>query len=339
MDEVKKKFYDSKYGLKNLEQFLKTLDELNIKVPRKQVKEFYEKQEVNQIMKPVTRKKVYNSKIANYPKDIYEMDIIIYDRYEMNHYKYILVVIDIYSRYLSCRAMTNRRMETIINNFQDIMKEIGEPREIHCDNEFNKNEFNTLLKKKEIEVRYSDPNEVNKNPIVERVNRTIAERLQKIRLTTKKYDWYKYLDDMVYNYNNSYHRTVKNKPIEIFHDKKPNKQEVVSLKPSYKIGDKVRLVIKKKVFSKGDEIKYSKDVYLIKEIKGKRYLLSDDKFYKEYEIKKIDDIQYKDENEPIVIPETKTQEKKLRNQMKRDDIDLSRIVTTKRERKPVNYKE
>jgi hypothetical protein len=68
-------------------------------------------------------------------------------------------------------------------------------------------------------------------------------------------------------------------------------------------------------------------------------LLSDDKYYKEYEIKKISDIEYKDENEPVFIPETKTQEKKLRNQMKRDDINVSRIVTGKRERKAINYKE
>lgn len=337
MNEVKKTFYDPKYGLKNLDQFLKTLDDLNIRIARKKVEEFYDNQEVNQIMKPVTKKRIYNSKVANYPRDIYEMDIIIYDRYEMNHYKYILVIIDIYSRYLSCRPMTNRRMETIIEKFEDIMKEMKEPQEIHCDNEFNKNEFNDLLKKKKIEVRYSDPNEINKNPIVERVNRTIAQRLQKIRLTTKKYDWYNYLNDVVFNYNNSYHRTVKNKPIDILHDKKSNMQKITNIPTSYKIGDKVRLVIKKKVFSKGDEIKYSKDVYIIKEIKGKKYLLSNDKYYKEYEIKKINEIEYNEE--PAIIPETKTQEKKIKNQLKRDDIDVNKIITSKRERKPINYKE
>ncbi len=42
-------------------------------------------------------------------RDNYQMDIIVYNRYEYHKYKYILVVIDIYSRFAQARAMTNRK--------------------------------------------------------------------------------------------------------------------------------------------------------------------------------------------------------------------------------------
>ena len=52
----------------------------------------------------------------------------------------------------------------------------------------------------------------------------------------------------------------------------------------------MRVVIKKKVFDKGDEIRYSNEVYEIMDIKKNKYLLDDDKYYKEYEIKKSNQI-------------------------------------------------
>ena len=42
--------------------------------------------------------------------------------------------IDVYSRYLQARAMTNRRMETIIDNINDIFKTMGKPANLNADN-------------------------------------------------------------------------------------------------------------------------------------------------------------------------------------------------------------
>ena len=53
-----------------------------------------------------------------------------------------------------------------------------------------------------------------------------------------------------------------------------------------------RIVIKKKVFDKGDVITYSPNVYKITEIKGNKYKLDNDLLYKPYEIKKVSTIEY-----------------------------------------------
>ena len=296
--ELEKVFYNPLLGLTGLDKFYKKLQLVNDKVDYQTVKNFYDKQEVNQITTRTKRPSVYNTVKATYPGDIYELDIIIYDRYEYHKYKYILVCIDIYSRVVDARAMTTRAMGTIIDNVGDILKNMGAPYQLKCDNEFNKEEFIDLCNKYDIKCTFSDPYEINKNPIVERVNRTIANNLQKIRIATKRKDWYNYLDDVISNYNTSYHKTTKHRPIDIWIGNEYNEQKVIELEPTFKVGDRVRIQIKKKVFDKGDVIKYS-EPHRIKEIKGKKYLLDNDKLYKPYEIKKVADIMYKEDFEPV----------------------------------------
>jgi hypothetical protein len=79
--------------------------------------------------------------------------------------------------------------------------------------------------------QYSDPYEINKNPIVERVNRIIARSLQKVRLTTKSNKWTTYILDVVDNYNNTIHNTTHETPMDIW--KNPatpqNEMKIVSL--------------------------------------------------------------------------------------------------------------
>ena len=53
-----------------------------------------------------------------------QMDILVYDRYELHKYKYILVVIDVYSRYVGAKSMTNRSLDTVMFNFDKIIDEL-----------------------------------------------------------------------------------------------------------------------------------------------------------------------------------------------------------------------
>lgn len=329
MEELKKIFYDPKQGLVNVKKLYDKIKEKDINISLKDVKQFYENQTVNQIMRPIKKPKQFNSFRANYPREIYQMDIIVYNRYRYHNYQYILVVIDIYSRYMEARPMTNRNFNTIMDNFKSIVDSMGLPEMIQCDNEFNTNEFINYLKKNDISVRFSDPDEINKNPIVERVNGTIARQLQKIRLTTNKYDWYNYLSDVVENYNNTIHSTVKNKPIDIFNGKAKNRQ-VYNYEPiQFNKGDKVRIVKHKKIFDKGDEITHSTQVYMVQDIKGNKIQLDNGELYKPYEIKKVGDII---ESQPINEPIKETPKIRIENDMKRNNIKNDNIIEGKRNR-------
>ena len=338
MEEVKKIFYDKKEGLTNINKLYEKIQEINPNITKNELQEFYDKQPINKLMKPVRRPKHFNSYVANYPSHIYQLDIINYSRFKQNSYQYIICMIDIYSRFLMAKPMTNREMPTIIKNVKEMIEENGPPYKIECDNEFNKKEFINAMDEYDIKIRFSDPNEDWKNPIVERVNGTLQVLLQRFRLLTKDNFWFKYLEDAVYNYNNSVHSTTHQKPIDIWKGEKPNEQSIEQIKYKYMPGDKVKIIVKKELFDKIDTIKASKETYIIEQIKNNKIkLFGLDKLYKPHEISIVyelddnDDIDY-----DIVKPSQEAKERKKKLLNKRMGIDESNIIQGKRERKKSN---
>ncbi len=339
MEDFKKIFYDKKEGLTNINKLYEKVHEKYPDVSKNELQKFYDKQPINKLLKPVRKPKHFSSYVANYPGHIYQLDIINYTRFKQNNYQYIICMIDIYSRYLMAKPMTNREMPTIIKNVTDMIEDNGPPYKIECDNEFNKKEFINAMDEYNIKLRFSDPNEDWKNPLVERVNGTLQTLLQRIRILTKDNMWYKYLEDAVFNYNHGIHSTTHHKPIEIWKGEQPNEQSIENIQHKYIPGDKVKIITKKEIFNKGDSIKASKDTYVIEKLKGNKIkLFGNDKWYKPHEISIVyeldsdDDIDY-DIGKPT--KEAKEYKKELNN--KRIGIDEKNIIEGKRERKPKKY--
>ena len=76
------------------------------------------------------------------------------------------------------------------------------------------------------------------------------------------------LDDIVNKYNNTYHSTIKMKPVDV----KSNiyidsSKEINDKNPKFKIGDNVRISKHKNVFLKGYTPNWSEDVFMIKKVK------------------------------------------------------------------------
>lgn len=326
-------FYDTRQGLQNAKALYEKAQELGIDMSRKDVQSYYDKQLVNQLMKPVRKPSQFNSVVASYPNNIWQMDIIVYDRYEYHKYKYILVIIDIYSRYLDARAMTNRNIETIIMKLDSMINESEHPDKIECDNEFNKKTFIDYLKKNDIDYYFSDPHEQHKNAIVERVNGTIARLLQKVRLTTNRYDWYNYLEDIVYNYNNTIHSTTKHKPIDILAGKASNMQKVITVENPFKVGDRVRIINKIKLFDKGDVIKASEKIFNVESVEHTYVKLEGiEQTYKPYELTKVNGLVLTNRKN-MRAPKTETKRIQTERLRKRIDAIPENIIEGKRERK------
>ena len=77
------------------------------------------------------------------------------------------------------------------------------------------------------------------------------------------------LDDIVNEYNNTYHRTIKIKPVVV----KDNtyidfKKEVNNKDPNFKVGDYVRISKYKNIFAKGYMPNWSEKVFVIKKVKN-----------------------------------------------------------------------
>ena len=77
------------------------------------------------------------------------------------------------------------------------------------------------------------------------------------------------LDDIVDEYNNTYHRTIKMKPVDV----KDNtyidfKKEVNDKNPKFKVGDHVRISKYKNMFAKRYMPNWSEEIFVIKKVKN-----------------------------------------------------------------------
>ena len=77
------------------------------------------------------------------------------------------------------------------------------------------------------------------------------------------------LDDAVNEYNNTYHKTIKMKPIDVKDNTYINiDKEVNNKDPKFKVGDYVRISKCKNIFAKGYNRNWSEEVFVSKEIKN-----------------------------------------------------------------------
>ena len=344
--QLEKIYYDPQRGFVSADKLYKVAKQYNINCTQKDVNNFLDKQSVVQVFREQRRPHLFSSIIAEQIRHEYQMDIMIYDRYAWKHYKYIIVIIDVYSRFASAHAMTNRENKTIMDNIKDIIKIMGIPKIISCDNEFDTHEFKKFCLEHDIAARFSEPHEIQKNSIVERFNKTLAGYIKKLREALKIYDWVKYLQDIMYNYNNKYHRTIRNTPYNIFWEKGKNKQDIIIVPRKFKVNDKVRLRLKKKVFDKSDVRYYSKEIYIVEGVEKDKYgtnvyLLSDGKKYTGKNLIKINDIIYyipevvNDEEEKEFLETKKAVD--LDKSLKKVGISQDNLQEGKREKKKKKF--
>ena len=184
-----------------------------------------------------------------------------------NKYKYLLTIIDVYSKFAWVIPLKTKTGSELIEAFQKIMK-IRKPKKLWTDlgKEFVNKQFKSFLAENNIEL-YHTFNE-GKAVVIERFNRTLKERMWKkfTELSTTKY--IDILPELVNNYNNTYHSTIKMTPTEGSDAKnKINYNYDIHIsKPKFKIGDRVRIYKHKKQFEKGYETNWTREIFVVTKI-------------------------------------------------------------------------
>ena len=123
------------------------------------------------------------------------------------------------------------------------------------------------LEKSEIEM-YSIHSE-GKSVVTERLIRTFNNKIYKYMVSISKNVYIDNLDDIVSKYNNTYHKIIKMKPIEvkssiyICFNKENNKAGY-----KFKVGNNLRISKYKNIFAKGYVPNWSEDVFVIKKVKN-----------------------------------------------------------------------
>ena len=133
------------------------------------------------------------------------------------------------------------------------------------------------LEKNDIEM-YSTHNE-GKSVIAERFIRTIKNKIYKYMTSISKNVYIDKLDDIVNKYNNTYHSTIKMKPVDVKSNTYiDSSKEINDKDPKFKIGDIVRISKYKNIFAKGYVPNWSEEVFVIKKVRNTvpwTYVISD----------------------------------------------------------------
>ena len=120
---------------------------------------------------------------------------------------------------------------------------------------------------------YSTENE-EKSCVVERWNRTLKEKMFKYFSANNTKKYIDILDEMVNNYNNTKHSSIKMTPVEASDKKNKNrvwlnlngKARTNPAKPKFSVGDKVRIAKKKTVFEKGYTPRWTEEAFTVSKI-------------------------------------------------------------------------
>ena len=116
---------------------------------------------------------------------------------------------------------------------------------------------------------YSTYNE-DKSVVAERFIRTLKNKIFKHMITISKKVYIDVLNDFVSKYNDTVHKTIKMKPIDVTADSYAEYNEDFNKKknPKLKVNDHVRISQYKNIFAKGYVPNWSEEVFIVNEIKN-----------------------------------------------------------------------
>ena len=203
------------------------------------------------IIKKFKRRKVYSSFKDNiWGADLADMQLISNCNKGI---RFILYVIELFSKYAWVVPLKDKKGLTIVNAFQSILNDSKrKPNKIWVDkgSEFYNRSMKSWLEKNDIEM-YSAHNE-GKSVNVERFIRTLKSRAYKYMTSVSKNVYINKLDDIVNEYNNTYHRAIKVKPVDVKDNTYINTGKKVNDKdPKFQVGDHIRISKYKNIFAKG----------------------------------------------------------------------------------------
>ena len=232
----------------------------------------------------ILSEELHKSKRKNYPRrkivvnhidEIFAADLVEMQKFsKLNKgYRYLLTCIDIFSKFAWVIPLKDKKGITIKNALEKIFKQ-RKPTFLWTDRgtEFYNKQVQDLLNENNIKL-YSTNNSEIKSAVIERFNRTFKNMMYKKFTENNNTIFYNILDELVNNYNNKYHSTIKMAPIE--GSKKVNENKIKNIynfektkKPGkFKIGDRVRLSLEKNIFEKSYETNWTEEIFEIYDIK------------------------------------------------------------------------
>lgn len=219
--------------------------------------------------------------------DLWQADLAEFTQYARHNrgHKYILVVIDCFSKYLWTKPLKTKTAIEVSGAMRAILQQQQrKPKNIQTDagKEFYNRQFDDLMKS--YGIHHYSTYSTMKAAIVERVIRTVKEKLYREFSMLGKYRWIDILPNVTQKYNDSKHRTIGMKPNQVTFKNEAtllstvyNRVKRVG-KRLFSVGDVVRISKHKGVFEKGHTPNWSHELFKIVKVQITNpvtYLLED----------------------------------------------------------------
>ena len=142
--------------------------------------------------------------------------------------RYILGMIDHFSKYISLTAIKRQDEETIVQTIlQKWILKFGAPKEIHvdCGRSFEAKKVREMLEARGVKMIFSSPYHHNTNGIIERQFRTIREFIQASLKERNAMSWADILPEVEFALNATKQKTIGCSPAEVVFGKKIDRQQ------------------------------------------------------------------------------------------------------------------
>lgn len=241
-----------------------------------------------------------------------------------DQYKYILTVIDVFSRYAWALPLKDKTPEAVIRAFKLIFKE-SVPLKIQTDKggEFFNSKVKRFLTTQHVKL-FRTQDDVVKAAMAERLNRTLKVRMHRYFTHSNSRRYLEVLPSLVRSYNHTKHTSIKMAPADvnehnslkvwhILHPKKTTKPAKLS------VGDHVRIARTKMRFEKGYEANFSRELFIITHVLRPSQPI--------YKIKDLNDEPikgtfYQDQLQKVIPSETFQVEKVLKKRRVKKKVQL-----------------
>lgn len=243
---------------------------------------------VDELHRPARKNYPRRKVITKSIDDLWQIDLVEmnYEIKENRKFKYILTVIDVFSKFAWAKKLLNKTASSVADALENIFTQSERiPKNIQTDDgsEFFNSTFKAMMKRYKIN-HYSTFSNL-KASVVERFNRSLKSIMYKSFSLRGNYNWTNHLDDFVELYNNRVHSKIKLKPVEVT---KENEQDILKniyrekpkllKKTKFSVGSFVRISKYKNIFEKSYTPNFTTEIFKIVRIdirKPEVYYLQD----------------------------------------------------------------
>ena len=194
-----------------------------------------------------------------------------------NGYRYLLTIIDLFSRYAWAVPLKDKTGATITAAFRQVFAQGRQPHRLQTvdGREFENREFQGFLNLENI--RFFTFKSQFKAAVVERFNRTLKAKMWRYFTRTGRYRWVHELQNFMRAYNNATHRAIGVSPMQVTIDnehelwlrqERRGPQKVTQREPTtvFRVGDQVRISITKDPFAKGYLPNWTEQIYTVNQV-------------------------------------------------------------------------